>query len=180
MFDIYNKDDKFGQVRKPFETIPVINEAEKEDNVEQKIFDFFKDNKNPPDEKIHGLAEKLKVNPHKFEAAIYKILSSFLSNGRFNESGKSENDFSKDELEMGIKVEQEHTNNLAMARRIALDHLAEFPDYYTRLMKMEDDAKKANESMVNELGGNVYDVIGKKRNIKRKISGIRQNIKRNW
>lgn len=140
MFDIYNK-DTINQVRRPVET-PVINEAEKEDNVEQKIFDFFKDNKNPPDEEIHGLAEKLKVNPHKFEAAIYKILSSFLSNGRFNEKGKGEDAYSKDELEMGIKVEQEHTNNPAMARRIALDHLAEFPDYYTALLKMEDELKK--------------------------------------
>lgn len=41
------------------------------------------------------------------------------------------------ELARGIEVEKEHTDNLAVAREIALDHLAEFPDYYTRLSKAE-------------------------------------------
>ena len=40
---------------------------------------------------------------------------------------------------MGIKVEMEHTKNKAVAKRITLDHLAELPDYYTRLNKMEND-----------------------------------------
>lgn len=41
------------------------------------------------------------------------------------------------QLRKGIKVEQEHTGDLAMAREIALDHLDEFPDYYDRLEKAE-------------------------------------------
>lgn len=41
------------------------------------------------------------------------------------------------QLAKGIKVEKEHTNDLALAREIALDHLAEFPDYYDRLAKAE-------------------------------------------
>lgn len=41
------------------------------------------------------------------------------------------------QLAKGIKVEQEHTGDLALAREIALDHLAEFPDYYDRLEKVE-------------------------------------------
>lgn len=43
------------------------------------------------------------------------------------------------QLEQGINVELEHTHDKAMAREIALDHLAELPDYYTRLDKMEND-----------------------------------------
>lgn len=46
------------------------------------------------------------------------------------------------QLEMGIKVEMEHTNNKEVALCIALDHLVEFPDYYTRLEEMEEEAKK--------------------------------------
>jgi hypothetical protein len=42
------------------------------------------------------------------------------------------------QLEMGIKIEQEHTTNSNVAREIALDHLTELPDYYTRLKKMEE------------------------------------------
>lgn len=42
---------------------------------------------------------------------------------------------------MGIEVEKEHTDDEEIAKRIALDHLKEFPDYYTRLKKMEDEAR---------------------------------------
>lgn len=41
------------------------------------------------------------------------------------------------ELSMGIKVEKEHTSDEKVAKEIALDHLKELPDYYTRLKKME-------------------------------------------
>lgn len=57
------------------------------------------------------------------------------------------------QLDMGIKVELEHTNNREVAREIALDHLGEDPNYYTKLKKLnlEDTAKVT----LNELG-NVY------------------------
>ena len=41
------------------------------------------------------------------------------------------------QLKMGIQVEQEHTSDSKVARKIALDHLWEKPDYYTRLKKIE-------------------------------------------
>lgn len=41
------------------------------------------------------------------------------------------------QLDKGIKVEREHTNNDAEAREIALDHLSERPDYYDRLEQVE-------------------------------------------
>lgn len=41
------------------------------------------------------------------------------------------------QLEMGIKVEREHTGSKKMARMIALQHLGELPDYYSRLKKAE-------------------------------------------
>lgn len=44
------------------------------------------------------------------------------------------------ELEMGIKVEMEHTDDPVKATEIAMDHLVEIPDYYTRLHKMENDS----------------------------------------
>lgn len=46
------------------------------------------------------------------------------------------------QLEMGKKFELEHTNDIKIAEKIALDHLKEIPDYYTRLKKMENKAKK--------------------------------------
>lgn len=41
------------------------------------------------------------------------------------------------QLEMGIKVEQEHTSNKKAAEKIALRHLEEDPYYYDKLAKME-------------------------------------------
>jgi len=41
----------------------------------------------------------------------------------------------------GIQVEMEHTDDPDLALEIALDHLVEFPDYYSRLSDMEDQAK---------------------------------------
>lgn len=70
------------------------------------------------------------------------ILKSFVNAGRFAEGDKKISDFNPDEIAMGIKVEYEHTNSKVIALKIALDHLAEIPDYYTRLAKMESDAKR--------------------------------------
>jgi hypothetical protein len=46
------------------------------------------------------------------------------------------------QLAMGIKVESEHTSDPKIAREIALDHLAEKPDYYTRLKAVEASLKE--------------------------------------
>ena len=46
------------------------------------------------------------------------------------------------ELEKGIKVELEHTPYKAIAKIIAKQHLAEDPQYYTKLVKVE---KKPSE-----------------------------------
>lgn len=47
----------------------------------------------------------------------------------------------KKELKKGIKVEMEHTTDKGEAEMIALHHLDEIPDYYTRLLKMEKEAE---------------------------------------
>lgn len=52
----------------------------------------------------------------------------------------------KAQLAKGIGVELEHTSDRATAKEIALDHLAEFPDYYDRLERAE-----AKESILNDL-----------------------------
>jgi hypothetical protein len=61
------------------------------------------------------------------------------------------NVFDIEQFRMGLEVELEHglidpvTNvtgdDLVMTAKIALAHLKEIPDYYTRLKKMETDAE---------------------------------------
>lgn len=116
--------------------------SEKDEKIYNAIMDFFADNPSPPDKDIHNLAEKLGIDAHKFEAYIYSILGSILGTGEAKKKKFTEKDADKKELEMGIKVEMEHTKNKAVAKRIALDHLAELPDYYTRLTKMEGEHKE--------------------------------------
>lgn len=50
-------------------------------------------------------------------------------------------DFIMDQLEKGIKIEMEHTDDPEEAKAIAKDHLFEIPDYYDRLMQMEKEAE---------------------------------------
>lgn len=71
-----------------------------------------------------------------------------------------------DELSVGINVETEHTKSKKKAEKIALDHLEEIPDYYTRLKKMEKSAfkskikNKIRESFViNEVKEHTNDEI---------------------
>ena len=53
------------------------------------------------------------------------------------------------ELVMGIKIEMEHVNSKSLSKEIAMDHLVEIPDYYTRLKKMEKEAKKKWDMNLN-------------------------------
>ena len=102
-----------------------------------KILEWFIANPYPKDDDVHAFAEELGVNPHKFEGHIYHLLSSIVCEGR--SKGKDVKHDPK-QLKMGIEVEMEHTTNPVVSRKIALDHLKEIPDYYTRLDKMEKAA----------------------------------------
>lgn len=47
----------------------------------------------------------------------------------------------KKQLEKGIKVESEHTEDVTVAREIAMDHIWEDPKYYDKLEKVEENKK---------------------------------------
>jgi hypothetical protein len=53
--------------------------------------------------------------------------------------------FIEKQLKIGEPIEHEHTQDHNLARNIALQHLDEIPDYYTRLKKMETSAKKQHK-----------------------------------
>jgi hypothetical protein len=46
-------------------------------------------------------------------------------------------DFDPKALRQGIKVELEHTDDRTLATEIAMDHLVEDPNYYTKLATIE-------------------------------------------
>lgn len=45
-------------------------------------------------------------------------------------------DILKKELEMGMKIEMEHTEDPDIAKEIAMDHLDEDPHYYKKIKKL--------------------------------------------
>ena len=81
--------------------------------------------------------------------------------------------FIQNQLDMGEPIEHEHTKDHDLATDIALQHLDEIPDYYTRLKKMEASAKKSHKKYkdvteAKKMKGEDpcwkgYEMIGKKK-----------------
>ena len=105
-------------------------------SLKRDLIEFFKVNPTPTDDEVHKFAEDNGVEPDAIETIIYALLGSFFGSGRSKDfTGK----YDPNELKMGIKIEMEHTNDKDIAKRIAMDHLAEFSNYYTALTKMEKE-----------------------------------------
>ena len=68
--------------------------------------------------------------------------------------------FVRNQLKMGIAIEKEHTKDKDLAADIALQHLDEFPDYYTKLKKMESDARKEHKNF-KDVKESLRDWFGK-------------------
>ena len=105
--------------------------------IKKSILEWFMKNPYPKDDDVHAFADEMGINAHEFENHIYAILSSLLSEG--NSKGKN-NNYDQTQIDMGIKVEMEHTTCPIISEKIVWDHLAEIPDYYTRLAKIENEA----------------------------------------
>ena len=54
-------------------------------------------------------------------------------------------EFDSEQLAMGLIVEMEHTDDPKIALEIAMDHLTERDDYYTRLVEMEASIESDDE-----------------------------------
>jgi hypothetical protein len=80
---------------------------------------------NDDDQIKGGLSDKLSlmdiVNKHYFGSVNKENIKDIL-----------------DQLKMGIDVEMEHTDDAEIAFEIAMDHLSEMPDYYSKLSTIEE------------------------------------------
>ena len=103
----------------------------------REIYIFFKMFPNPTEEDIEKFAAKMSMDEEGIERYIFMMLSDFINYGR---SRGFDGEYDPEQLRMGIEVEFEHTNIPILSEKIARDHLAEIPDYYTRLAKMEKEA----------------------------------------
>jgi len=62
--------------------------------------------------------------------------------GRSN--SKNHSNFPEDQVQKGIEVELEHSDDRELAKEIAMDHLKEFSNYYKELEKMENKLSENN------------------------------------
>jgi len=88
------------------------------------------------DDELEAMIKKMEDEEYGERVIKSDVLDKPLEEDQLNEGKGKElhpNQINPDELRMGIKVELEHTDDLDKAKKIALDHLAENPYYYTAL-----------------------------------------------
>jgi hypothetical protein len=79
----------------------------------------------------------------KMKNAPPKIAKEIIEGGLADK--KPDSKYPKEQIDMGVEVEKEHTPNAAAAKEIAKDHLEEHPKYYTHLERMEKKLEKQSE-----------------------------------
>ncbi len=91
--------------------------------------------------------------------SVKKYFTSDIAKTTGNQLGIKWNKFDVEQFRMGMDVELEHgkvnantnvsNDDPLVTGKIALAHLNEFPDYYTRLYKMEQEAEAYWENNKN-------------------------------
>lgn len=148
-------------------------------------------NLNDEDDELEAMIKKMEQEKEGEEA----IMSQFdpLEEGKKKKKKEAKaelhpNQIHPQELRMGIKVELEHTDDLDKAKKIALDHLAENPFYYTQLKLSGVDvkatpskekkaiAKKKDETELVDKANQMQKVKMPKAEEKKKLKEARFNI----
>ena len=99
---------------------------------------FFRENPSAVRQDLLALDKALGVSKEEIENLEFELCKALCSKIGKNVKHNEET-VDKDELEKGIQHEMEHTNDQYIARLLALDHLYEVPDYYTRLAKIDKE-----------------------------------------
>lgn len=109
-----------------------IKDKKLRNSLKKSLINLLKDEKSSTLESIKGgLADKIKTLEDLYLYWREKLLK--------NKKGYPKNlkNILESNLEMGIKVEMEHTDKEQIAREIAMDHLMEMYDYYEKLKEIE-------------------------------------------
>jgi hypothetical protein len=122
----------------------LMEEENKEKNLDEKLWEFLATHNAPKDSVVHKFAEELGMEADDLEGIIYKVLTSFTTQGK---SKGKKNPVDEKELARGKAIEMEHTSDKRISEKIARDHLWEAekmknPKYYEMLDLMEYLMKK--------------------------------------
>ena len=128
----------FEQLKKHLRRYRVVEQAEDPHTIEI-VKNYFTTTPNLTDKDVHTFADKIGMPPDRLETIAYGLLQNLLQVGKHKDVPDEE--FDSEQLNMGIEVEAEHTDDPELAKEIAKDHLAECPRYYSLLSKMEKECK---------------------------------------
>lgn len=122
----------------PYPTFAKLSKHASPKSSKEKPTDEFK--QQLPDSKeeysAHDYAKEMEVRGEGEECGCVKSLAA--------KHNTTEEEIQQ-QLDMGMKVETEHTDDINVAKKIAMDHLNEDPLYYTKLAKMEAENEETDE-----------------------------------
>jgi hypothetical protein len=114
----------------------VIQKSQRAELNRWKAGEYLKLNPSPSEEKERDFAREIGVSHDTLKALFAEVQKGEqMQGGRAD--GKTPDDFPPEALAQGTHHELEHTADRALAMEIAMDHLAEDPDYYTKLKQIE-------------------------------------------
>ena len=109
----------------------VSQKEETNDKIMGAIIEYFSTHEKPDDKEIHKMAEDFGIDPDEMENKVYSLLIDLFNAGKFKENPIEPNE---EELKKGIEYELEtHTKSEAIARKLALDNLANNEKFYTKI-----------------------------------------------
>ena len=103
------------------------------------IMDFFSQNPNPQDVDFQSFVEQNGMDVSQANSIAYALASktvNLLRSGASVEEQLDPNTVDPEQLQMGIEIEQRHTTDIPIAKKLALDNLTIHPEYYSLLQNM--------------------------------------------
>jgi len=126
-------------------------------DIDNQVMAFLMQGIDPSEQDFSDWADEAGVDQHD---AITAAIGLAAKMARLMLGGKSnavkDVEYNDEQMQMGIEIEHEHTVDDDVAAKIARDHIAEIPDYYSRLRVMEAEAGK--EGKPTEYTGNEEDI----------------------
>ncbi len=123
----------------------ILREVRKPKVLSDNVMDYILEQKNYNPDSFYHWIQKEGFESEEVEFILYGFAlkyAQFVKAGKSYHKHLTEHDVDETQLRMGINVEMEHTDDPEVSKKIALDHLAEYDNYYDGLKKMEEELAK--------------------------------------